>query len=51
MIYIVEDDLNIRQMESYALKNGGRRSDLRALYWMKDASGRYRIIGEARIRK
>ena len=37
--------------ESYALKNGGRRSDLRALYWMKDASGRYRIIGEARIRK
>ncbi|MBR5882359.1 MAG: L,D-transpeptidase family protein [Mailhella sp.] len=37
--------------ESYTLKNGGRRSDLRALYWMKDASGRYRIIGEARIRK
>ena len=37
--------------ESYALQNGGRRSDLRALYWMKDASGRYRIIGEARIRK
>ncbi|MBQ4077398.1 MAG: L,D-transpeptidase family protein [Mailhella sp.] len=37
--------------ESYALKDGGRRSDLRALYWMKDASGRYRIIGEARIRK
>ena len=23
MIYIVEDDLNIRQMESYALKNSG----------------------------
>jgi hypothetical protein len=37
--------------ESYALKNGGRHSDLRALYWMKDASGRYRIIGEARISK
>ena len=37
--------------ESYRLKDGGRRSELRALYWMKDASGRYRIIGEARIRK
>ena len=37
--------------ESYELKNGGRHSDLRALYWMKDASGRYRIIGEARISK
>ncbi|MEG2633159.1 MAG: response regulator, partial [Oscillospiraceae bacterium] len=23
MIYIVEDDVNIRQMESYALKNSG----------------------------
>ena len=23
MIYIVEDDLNIRQMESYALRNSG----------------------------
>ena len=26
MIYIVEDDLNIRQMESYALKNSGFES-------------------------
>ena len=23
MLYIVEDDVNIRQMESYALKNSG----------------------------
>ena len=23
MIYIVEDDINIREMESYALKNSG----------------------------
>ena len=37
--------------ESFALKSGGRRTDLCALYWMKDSSGRYRIIGEARIRK
>ena len=34
--------------ESYHLKDGQHRG-LRALYWMKDAAGTYRIIGEVRI--
>lgn len=36
--------------ESYRLKDGQYRG-LRALYWMKDASGAYRIIGEVSIRQ
>jgi len=34
--------------ESYSIKDGVHRG-LRALYWMKDTSGSYRIIGEIRI--
>ncbi|MBQ4616174.1 MAG: L,D-transpeptidase family protein [Mailhella sp.] len=36
--------------ESYRLGES-RRNNLRALYWMKDASGSYRIIGETLVRK
>ncbi len=56
----ISDDLSVMHgpgywvscfTESYALKNGGIRKDLRALYWMKDAEGQYRIVGESRIEK